>query len=36
MRERAALVGGTLDVLAPRGGGTLIRLTVPQASASRV
>jgi len=37
MRERAALVGGTLDVLAPRGGGTLIRLTVPQqASASPV
>ena len=36
MRERAALVGGTLDVLASHGGGTLIRLTVPQASAAKV
>lgn len=34
MRERAALVGATLDVLAPHGGGTLIRLTVPQAAAA--
>jgi signal transduction histidine kinase len=29
MRERAALVGGTLDLLVPRGGGTLVRLVVP-------
>jgi signal transduction histidine kinase len=29
MRERAALVGGTLEVLKPRAGGTLVRLTVP-------
>lgn len=29
MRERAALVGGTLETLVPRGGGTLVRLTVP-------
>jgi signal transduction histidine kinase len=36
MRERAALVGGTLDVLAPRRGGTVIRLTVPQAPANPV
>jgi signal transduction histidine kinase len=29
MRERAALVGGTLEMRVPRGGGTLIRLVVP-------
>ena len=29
MRERAALVGGTLECLSPPGGGTLIRLRVP-------
>lgn len=29
MRERAALVGGTLALLHPPGGGTLVRLTVP-------
>jgi len=29
MRERAALVGGTLDVSEAPGGGTLVRLTVP-------
>ena len=29
MRERARLVGGTLELLRPRDGGTLIRLTVP-------
>lgn len=30
MRERAALIGGTLEVLQPLQGGTLIRLTVPR------
>ena len=29
MRERAALVGGTLKFLRPRGGGTVVRLVVP-------
>jgi two-component system sensor histidine kinase UhpB len=29
MRERAALVGGTLHVGPAPGGGTLVRLTVP-------
>jgi signal transduction histidine kinase len=29
MRERAGLVGGTLELLRPRAGGTLVRLTVP-------
>jgi len=29
MRERAGLVGGTLEFLRPRAGGTLVRLTVP-------
>ena len=29
MRERAELVGGTLEFLQPRRGGTLVRLTVP-------
>jgi signal transduction histidine kinase len=29
MRERAALVGGTLECLRPPGGGTLVRLRVP-------
>lgn len=29
MRERAALVGGDLDLLRPAGGGTLVRLRVP-------
>lgn len=29
MRERAALVGGTLELLRPPGGGTLVRLSVP-------
>lgn len=29
MRERAELVGGTLDLLEPDGGGTLVRLRVP-------
>ena len=32
MRERAALVGGSLEVLAPRTGGTLVRLRVPLTS----
>jgi signal transduction histidine kinase len=32
MRERAALVGGTLEMRVPRGGGTLVRLTVPLAA----
>ena len=30
MRERAELVGGTLEFLHPQGGGTLVRLTVPK------
>jgi signal transduction histidine kinase len=34
MRERAALVGGRLELLAPAGGGTLVRLTVPVAQTS--
>ncbi|HEY2433260.1 MAG TPA: ATP-binding protein [Vicinamibacterales bacterium] len=34
MRERAALIGGTLQVLAPEAGGTLVRLAVPQRRAS--
>ena len=29
MRERAALVGGTIECVQPRGGGTLVRLRVP-------
>ena len=29
MRERAALVGGTLELARPREGGTLVRLRVP-------
>jgi signal transduction histidine kinase len=29
MRERAALVGGTIEFLRPREGGTLVRLRVP-------
>lgn len=29
MRERAELLGGTLDILRPRDGGTLVRLQVP-------
>ncbi|HEX5107956.1 MAG TPA: ATP-binding protein [Vicinamibacterales bacterium] len=29
MRERADLLGGTLDILRPAGGGTLVRLRVP-------
>lgn len=29
MRERAALIGGTLEYLRPRAGGTLVRLRVP-------
>jgi signal transduction histidine kinase len=29
MRERAALVGGTLELARPRVGGTLVRLRVP-------
>jgi signal transduction histidine kinase len=32
MRERAELVGGTVDFLAPEDGGTLVRLRVPLAS----
>lgn len=30
MRERAELIGGTLELLQPNGGGTLVRLTVPR------
>jgi len=29
MRERAALLGGTLTVKRPDGGGTLVKLTIP-------
>jgi signal transduction histidine kinase len=29
MRERAAIVGGTLDFLTPAQGGTLVRLSMP-------
>jgi signal transduction histidine kinase len=29
MRERAELIGGALELLRPRDGGTLVRLTVP-------
>jgi signal transduction histidine kinase len=32
MRERAELLGGTLELLLPDSGGTLVRLTVPLAS----
>jgi signal transduction histidine kinase len=32
MRERAELLGGTLELLKPREGGTLVRLTVPAAA----
>jgi signal transduction histidine kinase len=35
MRERAALLGGTLELLRPRDGGTLVRLRVPIASVPR-
>jgi signal transduction histidine kinase len=34
MRERAALVGGSIEILAPREGGTLVRLRVPLAPAT--
>lgn len=34
MRERAELVGGTLEFLQPRDGGTLVRLAVPLIAAS--
>jgi signal transduction histidine kinase len=30
MRERAELIGGTLQLLRPDGGGTMVRLTVPR------
>ena len=30
MRERAELVGGTVEFLKPPDGGTLVRLTVPR------
>jgi signal transduction histidine kinase len=33
MRERAELIGGTLDLLQPATGGTLVRLTVPREKA---
>ena len=33
MRERAELLGGTLDFTAPAGGGTLVRLRVPREKA---
>jgi signal transduction histidine kinase len=32
MRERAELLGGTLELIRPRDGGTLVRLTVPLTS----
>jgi signal transduction histidine kinase len=34
MRERAALVGGSLEYLRPRDGGTLVRLRLPLESPS--
>ncbi len=34
MRERAALLGGTLEVVARPGGGTLVRMTVPATQTS--
>jgi signal transduction histidine kinase len=36
MRERAALVGGTLEFVRPREGGTLVRLRVPLEPLERV
>jgi signal transduction histidine kinase len=33
MRERAELIGGTLELLQPEGGGTLVRLRVPREKA---
>ncbi|HYL61254.1 MAG TPA: ATP-binding protein [Candidatus Methylomirabilis sp.] len=33
MRERAELIGGTLELLRPAGGGTVVRLRVPRARA---
>ena len=33
MRERAELIGGTLELLQPHEGGTLVRLTVPREKA---
>jgi len=30
MRERAELIGGTLEVLPVNSGGTLVRLTIPR------
>ena len=36
MRERAALLGGSIDVLRPRDGGTLVRLTVPLKASAAV
>jgi signal transduction histidine kinase len=30
MRERAELIGGTLDISHPAQGGTLIRMKIPQ------
>jgi signal transduction histidine kinase len=36
MRERAELVGGTLELLQPRDGGTLVRLTVPATASARL
>jgi signal transduction histidine kinase len=34
MRERAGLLGGTVEFLQPRAGGTLVRLTIPVAAAA--
>ena len=34
MRERAELLGGTLELLRPREGGTLVRLTIPLAASA--
>jgi nitrate/nitrite-specific signal transduction histidine kinase len=33
MRERAELIGGTLEMLRPESGGTLVRLLVPREKA---
>jgi signal transduction histidine kinase len=32
MRERAEMLGGTIEFLNPAEGGTLVRLTVPMAA----
>jgi signal transduction histidine kinase len=36
MRERASLVGGTIDFLRPANGGTLVRMQVPVTAVKHV